>query len=53
MKKEILVLFPHVYLTCFALVLFFTSFLAILIYAFHSGNKAFFTQVAQLPLEED
>ncbi len=53
MKKDILLYFPHIELTCFALLLFFSSFMMILIYAFHTQNKAFFKQASLLPLEED
>ena len=53
MKQEALVLFPHIQLTCVALVLFFSSFVSVLVYAMHKQNKPFFEHVALLPLEED
>ena len=53
MKSEALRYFPHVELTCLALVLFFVSFVLILIYAFHKKNKDHFNALARLPLEGD
>jgi len=53
MKQEILHNFPHIQLTCIALLLFFSSFLSIIIYSFHSQNKAFFSKVALIPFEEE
>jgi hypothetical protein len=53
MRAEVASQFPYIWLTCFALLLFFSVFIGVLIQTQRSKKNNGFTQIERLPLEEE
>lgn len=51
MKAQALLNFPMPWLTCIALVLFFSVFVGMLLWVLKPGNKAMYAELEKLPID--
>lgn len=53
MKAQVLAHFPMTWMTCIALVIFFTSFVSIFVRAYAKSNSDLYKKMGHLPLSEE
>lgn len=53
MNAQVLSHFPMTWMTCIALVIFFTAFVAIFVRAYAKSNTALYTKMEHLPLSDE